>query len=89
MKTGSCKYKTYRENEKHKHCHNQRGNSASSKSTDLNPEELSEEQELEQVAYDEVDQMQSNFLQMNLDRVEAILHDLNNTLDGEVNSWNI
>ena len=78
LKTGRCKYRTYRE----KLASTSSSSSAKSK-LDFNPEEESSEDELDEFDYEEFEKMQSDFLQANLIRVETILKELTDNIDGE------
>lgn len=92
MNNGHCRYKTYKHDpEKHKSHYNSSGknsrkSSAVGHKSNSSDEDAIEEEELEDVNYDEFHLAQSKFLQENLDRVEAMLKDLSNNLDGEASS---
>ena len=89
MNNGHCRYKTYKHDPgKHKYNSgkNSRKSSAQGQKSNSSDEDVIEEETLEDVDYDEFHLAQSKFLQENLDRVEAMLKDMANNLDGEASS---
>lgn len=91
MNNGHCRYKTYKHDpEKHKSHYNagknSRKSSAQGHKSNSSDEDVIEEEQLEEVAYDEFHLAQSKFLQENLDRVEAMLKEMSQNLDGEASS---
>jgi hypothetical protein len=91
MNNGHCRYKTYKHDPGRHKSHynsgkNSRKGSAQGKRSSSSDEDAIEEEQLEDVNYDEFHLEQSKFLQENLDRVEAMLKDMANNLDGEASS---
>ena len=85
MRTGGCKYKTYKHDpDKHKVNYNSKySRQSSAKNLHSNEEDIIEEVQLEDVAYDDIAIQQSTFLQENLNRIEELLNDLSKNIDGD------
>ena len=89
MNNGHCRYKTYKHDPGRHRGHSGKSSRKSSGKGDKSnssDEDAIEEEQLEDVDYDEFHLAQSKFLQENLDRVEAMLKDMANNLDGEASS---
>ena len=82
-----CRYKTYKHDPgRHRGSGKNSRKSSAKGDKDSSDEDTIEEEQLEDVDYDEFHLAQSKFLQENLDRVEAMLKDMANNLDGEASS---
>ena len=89
MNHGRCRYRTYKHDpgtSRYNSGKNSRKSSAQGQKSNSSDEDVIEEETLEDVNYDEFHLAQSKFLQENLDRVEAMLKDMANNLDGEASS---